>query len=104
MPNLSAYCFFLSVIVHTLCVVPVLHLSYYFRYFKPAKEAQTSNYILGLPGAGGDRGQVLRALGEAILLEVGLALAVWVSISLCHFVLGTSDSLSLYLARRADIA
>lgn len=70
MPNLSACSgFFLSVIVDTLCGVPVPHLSYYFRYCKPAKEAQTSNYILGLPGAGGDRGQVLRTLGETILLK-----------------------------------
>lgn len=100
MPNPSACSFFLGVMVHMLCVMPIPHLSYYFGYCKLkkkqklAKETQTSNYILE---AWRDRGQVIRALGEAILLKVGLALAVRVSTSLWHSVLGTRDSHSLYL-------
>lgn len=81
-------CFFLSLIVHTLYGLPVSHISYYFRYCKLTKETQTNNDISGLSGAWGDTGQMLWALGEASLLKRGLALAMWVSISLCHFALG----------------
>lgn len=39
------------VVVRRLYGQPVSHLSHCFRYGKLAKEAQTNNDILGLPGA-----------------------------------------------------
>lgn len=96
--------FFLSLMVHTLCRLLIPHLSYYFRYCKPTKETQTNNDILRPPGAWGDTGQMLWALGEASLLKRGLALAMWVSISLCHFALGTRDCSPPPLLRSADIS